>query len=179
MLFRSLEEIQLLEPLNELHLYCLHYVFMPRISRSIDDFVGQWNNHPLRTEHGRSPRQLFEFPLVFSEGLAQRSFPDIDWTLYGIDDEAPGGSVDEEGEGITVPESSVVLRQSGWLVRSVGSIIPVTQSQTDRQTDRETEGDGEREGEREREREREREIWASCSITTINPTHQRVKSIVQ
>ena len=39
-LFRSLEEIQLLEPLNELHLYCLHYVFMPRISRSIDDFVG-------------------------------------------------------------------------------------------------------------------------------------------
>ena len=107
-LFRSLEESQLLQPVDDVHLYCLHYVFMPRISRSLLDFVGQWNNHPLRTEHGRSPRQLFEFPLMFNEDLAERSFPDTDWSLYGIDDEAPGGSV-EEGEGVTVPHSSVVL----------------------------------------------------------------------
>lgn len=78
---------------------------MPRISRSVLDFVGQWNNHPLRTEHGRSPRQLLEFPLMFNEDLAERSFSDADWPLYGIDDEAPGGSVEEQEGGITVPPS--------------------------------------------------------------------------
>lgn len=81
---------------------------MPRISRSLHDFVGQWNNHPLRTESARSPRQLFEFPLVFNEDLAERSFPDTDWSLYGIDDEAPGGDIEEEEEeheAVTVPQS--------------------------------------------------------------------------
>lgn len=108
-LFRSLEESHRLQPLDEVHLYCLHYVFMPRISRSVLDFVGQWNHHPMRTEHGRSPRQLFEFPLICNEDLAERSFSDTDWSLYGIDDEVSGGCVEEEGEGITVPQSSIIL----------------------------------------------------------------------
>jgi hypothetical protein len=81
---------------------------MPRIYRSLHEFVGQWNNRPLRTERGRSPRQLFEFPLAFDEQLAERSFADTDWTLYGIDDDAPGSDVEENGEGITVPESTIV-----------------------------------------------------------------------
>lgn len=69
----------------------------------------------IRTESARSPRQLFEFPLVFNEDLAERSFPDTDWSLYGIDDEAPGGDIEEEEEeeheAVTVPQSWVVLTE--------------------------------------------------------------------
>ena len=33
---------------NELHVFCLHYVFL---KHSLCMFVNAWNNHPLSTEH--------------------------------------------------------------------------------------------------------------------------------
>ena len=56
--FYSLEEEQALDPLNETDLYCLHYVFVPRINRHLEDFVESWNNHSLSTEHNQTPYQL-------------------------------------------------------------------------------------------------------------------------
>ena len=37
-LFEYLERNNLLDLLNEIHLYALHYVFLPRINKSIDEF---------------------------------------------------------------------------------------------------------------------------------------------
>lgn len=106
-LFYSLEESRALEQLNEIHIFCLHYVFLPRITRSINEFILQWNNHPLRTERGRSPRQLFELAMAFNDDLAERYFSNVDWTLYGIGDEHSGDSdsesVKNQEEGIIVP----------------------------------------------------------------------------
>ena len=48
-----------LDPLNEVDLYCLHYIFKPRISKCIIEFVGSWNNHSLSSEGNLSPSQLF------------------------------------------------------------------------------------------------------------------------
>ena len=44
---------------NELHLACLHYVFLPRINQHLEKFCEGWNNHPLRTEKNKSPNQLW------------------------------------------------------------------------------------------------------------------------
>ena len=33
--FRNLESEDLLDPLNEVDFYCLHYIFLPRINKSI------------------------------------------------------------------------------------------------------------------------------------------------
>ena len=44
---------------NEIHIYCLHYVFLPRINRSLHQFVAMWNNHPLCTAGNSSPTQLW------------------------------------------------------------------------------------------------------------------------
>ena len=44
----------MLDPNNKIDLYVLHYVFMPRLNKSLDIFVMQWNNHPLSSEHGRT-----------------------------------------------------------------------------------------------------------------------------
>ena len=41
--------------LDELHLACLHYVFLPRINHPLEMFCEGWNNHPLirhRTNYG-------------------------------------------------------------------------------------------------------------------------------
>ena len=49
-LFYFLEDHELLNVNNELHLYCLQYVFIPRINQSLDNFVSAWNRHHLSTE---------------------------------------------------------------------------------------------------------------------------------
>lgn len=44
---------------NELHIWALHYVYLPRIDKDLKHFMGTWNHHGLRTEHHMTPLQLF------------------------------------------------------------------------------------------------------------------------
>ena len=44
---------------NAMDLYALHFVFMPLIQQHLDSFRLGWANHSLRTEHGKSPIQLW------------------------------------------------------------------------------------------------------------------------
>lgn len=57
--FIYLESNGLLEIDNEIHLYCLHYVFTPRINKHLAAFRDGWDCHPLSTERNRSPNQLW------------------------------------------------------------------------------------------------------------------------
>ena len=56
-LFRDMERNHILDPLNESDIYCLHYVFIPRINRTITEFQESWNLHPLSSEGSLSPYQ--------------------------------------------------------------------------------------------------------------------------
>ena len=58
-LFYDLEARCQLDPLNHTDIYCLHYVFLPRIANHIRSFQESWNHHSLSTENNRSPYQLF------------------------------------------------------------------------------------------------------------------------
>ena len=58
-LFYRLEESGLLNPTNDIHLICLHHIYVPRINMQLQRFMEGWNNHPLRTEGGLSPLQLW------------------------------------------------------------------------------------------------------------------------
>ena len=58
-LFYHMESCGILEPSNELHLFALHYVFLPRINRNLQIFKEAYNSAPLSTERGRSPTQLW------------------------------------------------------------------------------------------------------------------------
>lgn len=57
--FSELEDQNILDPLNDTDLFCLHYVFLPRINASLHSFQLAWNNHPLSTENNRSPIQIY------------------------------------------------------------------------------------------------------------------------
>ncbi|KAL5017212.1 hypothetical protein ScPMuIL_006801 [Solemya velum] len=48
-LFNFLEDEGLLDPLNELHLLALHYVFLPKINEKLKIWRGAWDRHKLRT----------------------------------------------------------------------------------------------------------------------------------
>lgn len=58
-LFYYMEEIGILNIENEIQLFCLHYVFLPRINDSLHQFISMWNHHPLGTEFNLSPLQLW------------------------------------------------------------------------------------------------------------------------
>ena len=52
-------EAGVFDPVNEIDIFCLHFVFLQRINKCLDDFHGSWNCHPLSTEGNMSPLQLF------------------------------------------------------------------------------------------------------------------------
>eukprot|EP00063_Salmo_salar_P021994 XP_013996829.1 PREDICTED: WAS/WASL-interacting protein family member 1-like [Salmo salar] len=49
-LFTFLETEQIIDINNEVHLWALHFVFLPRVNRDLAVFASQWNHHGLRTE---------------------------------------------------------------------------------------------------------------------------------
>lgn len=57
--FCYLEQSGDLDLSNEAHMFCLHYVYIPRINRHLQQFVDCWDNHPIRTERNRTPNQLW------------------------------------------------------------------------------------------------------------------------
>ena len=57
-LFYDLEGRRKLDPLNDTDLYCLHFVFLPRIAKHLKEFQESWNHHSLSTENNMSPYQI-------------------------------------------------------------------------------------------------------------------------
>ena len=68
MTFSSLEDEGLLDPNDSTDLYCLHYVFLPRLNHALETFQDSYNHHSLRTEGNKSPNQLWISGLAMNTG---------------------------------------------------------------------------------------------------------------
>ncbi|KAG8923607.1 hypothetical protein FRC00_006040 [Tulasnella sp. 408] len=99
-LFTIMEDQRLLNPDDGVHLWALHYVFLPRINRTLAGFQETWNNHKLSSQQNRTPLELWRRgilaalkqgftvqlvpgPLDDNEADVQGHAPDF--TLYGAD----------------------------------------------------------------------------------------------
>ena len=58
-LFYHMEDIGILNVENQVHIFCLHYIFLPRINSSLQQFLSAWNNHPMSSMSQMSPSQLW------------------------------------------------------------------------------------------------------------------------
>ena len=58
-LFYTFEDINLLNMDDTRYVYALHFVFIPIIQKHLDMFQQGWAHHSLRTEHNKSPNQLW------------------------------------------------------------------------------------------------------------------------
>ena len=63
-IFHHMEDLQILDPVNELHLFCLHYIFIPRINRQLDEWKEAWLLHSVSSENGATPFQLWTSGLL-------------------------------------------------------------------------------------------------------------------
>ena len=48
--FCTLQDNETLDPLNNLDIFCLNWVYVPIINRTLEEFRESWNNHPLSTD---------------------------------------------------------------------------------------------------------------------------------
>ena len=58
-LFYHLESCGVLDPDNNLHIFALHYVFIPRVNQCLNQFIKSWNEHTLSGTGGKSPMPLW------------------------------------------------------------------------------------------------------------------------
>ena len=59
-----MENEGILDSLCDLNLFCLHYIYLPRVQRAVREFKSQWNNHGLSTQGGQTPLQLWHRGVV-------------------------------------------------------------------------------------------------------------------
>ena len=57
-LFYAKESIGILNTDNQIHLFALHLVFIPRINKALDEFCEAFNHHKVCTEGNWSPYQI-------------------------------------------------------------------------------------------------------------------------
>jgi len=106
-LFYYLEHHDLLDSLNELHLWALQFVYIPRINRSLKEFISSWNNHPIRTACHKTPQQLFTAGILIlqNSNIEALDFSAVVDENYGVDPDIV--STADDNLGVVVPESSV------------------------------------------------------------------------
>ena len=82
-----MESCSVLEPSNELHLFALHYVFLPRINRNLQMFQEAYNRAPSSTERGYSRTQLWIHGMLSVTNSQERVAlefinPEVKWACY-------------------------------------------------------------------------------------------------
>ena len=58
-LFYQMEDTMILNVDNEIHMFCLHYIYLQRINHALNQFLEGWNYHPLSSVNNLSPIQLW------------------------------------------------------------------------------------------------------------------------
>lgn len=113
--FDTMEANEVLDPLNEVDIFCLHYVYVPRINQALTTFAHAWNCHPLSTESNHSPLQLY---IRYSVGNPLFSASDdfgseeSDDTSSITDASLFSDSASDVSRSVHVPENNVTLTDS-------------------------------------------------------------------
>lgn len=107
-IFLYLENHNVLDPCDEVHPYCLQFVYLDLINEALSEFSSQWNNHPLTTETNFSPQQLWVRGMVLLRNSSSAAVQDvIEPSNYGIDEDGP--VPEQEDYRISVPQSPISL----------------------------------------------------------------------
>ena len=109
-LFYFLEQQDILNPINDLHISAVHYIFLPRINKALNEFRSTWNDHGIRTQEGLTPQQLFTTGMLRlrNSGLTAMEFFDNIADTYGEEEEGLAVEDDDNSEeGVTVPPPAI------------------------------------------------------------------------
>ncbi|XP_059212948.1 uncharacterized protein LOC131991512 [Centropristis striata] len=119
----SLEEEGLVDITNTLHIFLVHFVFLPRLRRDLHTFAEGWKHHPLRTEGNMTPQQLWDLGLLQNSTHEADNVEELD-----IDWESALDSEETLPEaGVIVPEFPMPLTE-GQIVDLQAAVDPMEPS---------------------------------------------------
>lgn len=112
-LFTFMEEQGILDSLNDLHIFCLHYIYIPRVQRAVTEFRNQWNHHGLSTQGGHTPLQLWQRGVLNNAGLNNTAINDIFEVdqVFGIEEDGPLPEL-ETTNNVVVPLNNIVINET-------------------------------------------------------------------
>lgn len=116
-IFLFLESNGAFNPDDEMHLFCLHVVYMPLINSALQELTEQWNNHPLSSETNYSPRQLWVQGMLELRNSNLTAVTDVvnnepeieNLDEYGVEEDGPVPNL--YSESVSVPESHIHLSE--------------------------------------------------------------------
>lgn len=144
-LFLHLEDIGLFNCDDELAIYALHYVYLPRINRHLQEWQSSWIHHPLSSAHNCTPNQLWTSGLQqLSSSLSREFYNEVHCTCaciiiiilnsqgdleeYGIDWEGPPLYDDSSEDSlIEIPSTDCPLSLDLYRVLSL-EVNPLSES---------------------------------------------------
>lgn len=116
--FQAMEEAGILDRNNDLHLFVLHFIFLPRINRALESFTSAWNLHPIRTERNWTPVRIWSNGMIDHDlnavaDVAESAVSNDNLEWYGYDPQAPHpsddglSSVNVDDVAIDIPEEAL------------------------------------------------------------------------
>ena len=105
-IFLQLEDEGNLDVLNDLHIFSLHYVCIPRIENSLRELARQMNNRPVSTERNLSPLQMWEKGMLENLHSGHTALSEADIDHFGVD---PNGVQTVEDEDYQVDISPPLI----------------------------------------------------------------------
>lgn len=104
-IFMYMESNGILDPDSEVDLVALELVYTPRINRNLQEFVNQWNNHPLSSQSNQSPLQLFTH---CARDFGPRQIEENDDAFDGVDDDGPVADL-QTNNHVVVPDLNIQI----------------------------------------------------------------------
>ena len=113
-LFYYMEQIGILDPLNEDHLFSLHYIYVPVINEVLALYTQSWNNHSLSSCQSRTPLQ------IYTEGMLtfrHQGIPALDYfepvcdMEYGIDSNGLGCDPVCNMDSVVIPAVNIDITE--------------------------------------------------------------------
>ena len=89
------------------HLFSLRHVFVPRINRSLNEFIRQMIHDPVSTENNQSPLQMWEWGMLENMHSGHTALSSEEIEDFGLDPE--GALLAEEDYQVNVIPPNIEL----------------------------------------------------------------------
>ncbi|XP_031554524.1 uncharacterized protein LOC116291493 [Actinia tenebrosa] len=103
--FYAMEDSGILNVMNPVHMFTLHFAFLQRINQALLEYMEAFNNHGIRTARNWSPYQLWLNGIMHADNPLTKGKLDedpVDFQHYGQDPDAPS-PFDESENNVQVP----------------------------------------------------------------------------
>eukprot|EP00794_Sanderia_malayensis_P010446 gene10446-11539_t len=109
-IFQQLEDSSDLDVLNDIDIYCLHHIYIPRIQNSLNEFLMQMNSRPVSSERNLSPLQMWQQGMLENMNSDHTALAGSELEDFGIE---PNGviSIEDDDYQVNVATPNITLTE--------------------------------------------------------------------